>query len=149
MEIFSRQKEINIKLSDLTMEEIMNFQSVKNVESEEFYLNEVFHSNHIQMAVNQSKVYSSGIHDFEYDTKMERIFIFSRYRKSAFLIYSYAVFPIFCLNSSKEVFLNSIGMALAWGLFATLLLVIGIRSESKEIEREMIIRINYLRRNKS
>ena len=150
MQIFERKKSIDINLGKLTMEEIMNFLGEKNAGSEEFYLKEVFNSNHVQIGVAQNKTYSSGIHDFEYDTQAEQIKIFSRFRNSAFLVYLYSILPltplIFGENSGNV--LPLIGMTVACFIFLTLLLVFGIRSESNEVEREMVIRINYLNRNK-
>lgn len=132
------------------MEEIMNFPEKKNVGPEEFYLKKIFNPNHIQIGVARSKSYSGGIHDFEYDTKKERIKIFSRFRSSAFLIYGYLILPIIPLvrNHNNEHTYQFIGITIILSIFLTLILVLGIKSESKEIEREMIIRINYFRKNK-
>ena len=150
MQIFERKKSIDINLGKFTMEEIMNFPNNKNVGSEEFYLKEIFNSNHIQIGVTQVKAYTSGIHDFEYDTQTKQIKIFSRFRNSAFLVYLYSILPLMPLIFGKNSgnILPLIGMTVACFIFFTLLLVFGIRSESNEIEREMVIRINYLSRNK-
>jgi len=148
MDIFQRINKIETNLEGLTMERIMNFPIIEHAGSEEFYLKEVFSPNHIQIGVVQSKSYTSGIHDFEYDIKTKEIKIFSRFKKAAFLLYGYLIMPIYPLidNQNGENNLEWLGITIALFLFLTLILILGIKSESKEIEREMIIRINYLRR---
>lgn len=148
MEIFKRTKNIDTNLGSLTIKEIMNFPEKKNAGSEEFYINKIFNPNHIQIGVVQSRVYTSGIHDFEYDMKTKKIKIFSRFRKSAFRIYASLILPMIPMIINKEVTLELVGIIIAFFVFSTLMLVMVIKSESKEIEREMVIRINYLRRNK-
>lgn len=151
MKIFQRIKKINANLGELTMQEIMNFQEKKNVGLEGYYLKEIFNPNHIQIGVVQGRVYTSGIHDFEYDKSTQTIEIFSRFKNSAFLLYGYLIMPLIplILNKNGEGLLELIGFTIALFIFLTSILVFGIKSESKDIEREMIIRINYLRRNKN
>lgn len=130
------------------MEEVMNFQEKESAGLEEFYLKEMFNPNHIQIGVIQSRVYTSGIHDFEYDTKTEQIKIISRFKNSAFLIYGYLIMPIIplILDNNNENTLKFIGITIAFFIFLTLVLIFGIKSESKSIERKMIARINFLRK---
>jgi len=69
MKIFGREKIIPIDLGGKSMIEIMNyFPTREKVGSEEFYLKEVFHPNHIQIDVNRSRNTYAIIHDFEYDS---------------------------------------------------------------------------------
>lgn len=148
MKIFKRTKNIDINLDNLTMKDIMNFPEKRNAGSEEFYVNKIFNPNHIQIGVVQSRVYSSGIHDFEYDAKKKRIKIFSRFRNSAFLIYGYLIMPLLLIILGRKISWELIGITVGMFIFLSLILIIGIKSESKEIEREMVLRINYLRPNK-
>ncbi len=148
MEIFKRTKNIDTNLGNLTIKEIMDFPEKGNAGLEEFYLNKVFNPNHIQIGVVQSRVYTSGIHDFEYDTKTREIKIFSRFKKSAFRIYASLIMPLIPMIITKEVTMELVGITIAVFVFSSLILILGIKSESKEIEREMVLRINYIRRNK-
>jgi len=151
MEIFKRTKNIDINLGNLTIREIMNFPKKDDAGLEEFYINEVFNSNHVQIGVVQGRVYTSGIHDFEYDSKTNKIKIFSRFRNSAFLIYGYLIMPLIplILNKNQDGTMELIIIIISFFIFFSLILIMGIKSESKEIEREMVIRLNYLRRNKN
>lgn len=149
MKIFELRKIVELQLEPFTMDQVMNFPEVNNTGLEEFYLKDVFSANHVQIGVVQGRIYTSGIHDFRYDTSSKQIHIFSRFRPSAFFVYSFLFIPLLGFLSLKET--NStwiLGVTFALFVLLTLLLLLGIRSESKKIEREMIIRVDFLRRNK-
>jgi len=129
------------------MQALMNFPDQKNVGAGGFYIKEVFHENHLQIRVKQEKY--TSIHDFEYDKVKKEIKIFSRLDRSAYLIYGYLSLPLMVLFSDKTSTSKVVLIAITLALFVvlTLILSVGMKSEAKEIEREMIIRINYNRRN--
>lgn len=150
MGLFSIKRFIPIEFNELTLEKILNFPRKKNASSEGYYINEIYNENHVQIAVTSSRVYTSGIHDFIYDDQKSYIEIYSRYRKSAFLLYGYLTMGIFPLLSAKnelEVILKVVGLIVLLFILLSAVLVFGIRSEQKELQRELNIRINFYRRN--
>jgi hypothetical protein len=151
MRLFTRQATISVDLGDLSLEQIMNFPEEDRAGSEEFFINEVYKENHLQMRVKKSRVYTSGVHDFEYDPNKKEIWIFSRYNKSAFLVYGFLTLVLIPFIMGEDISeMNWKWLGLMVFLFAgiSLLLIVGIKTESKEIERELIIRINSFRRNR-
>ena len=149
MEFFTRTKKIPIDLEEVNMRQIMNFPTKKKALLEGFYLKEIMHKNHIQIGVKGSKKYSGGIHDFYYDNEAKQINIYSRYPKKAFLLYTYLLMPlifIFGKNESSTT-LKLIGITIMAFIGFSLILILGIKAESKTIEREMVIRIIFFRRH--
>jgi len=149
MQIFERRNLIDVDLGNTTMTAIMNFPTRDKASSEGFYLKELYTPNHLQIGVVASRTYTSGVHDFKYDAHSKRIEIFSRYENKAYLVYLYLALPLITLifgTEAEDIYCEIIGLTIALFIFLSLILIFGIRSESKEIEREMVLRINYLRR---
>ena len=148
MKIFKRTKTIETDLGNLTMKEIMKFPEKKNAGLQEFYINRVFNTNHIQIKALEKQFDLCGIHDFEYDQNTKKIKIFSRIQSLAFRIYLFPLSFFIIAVLEKEINMLLIGLSIVVFIITSLMLLLGINSESKEIEREMVLRINFIRRNK-
>lgn len=147
MSLFYRIKTINADLKELSLVELLNFSRKNIFDLGGTYLNKVFHPNHIQLAIIRDRVYSSGVHDFEYFEEIKQIKIYSRYRRSAFRVYISSISPLLILifnEISIELVLQLIGIGVLAAIFFSLILIIGIKSESKEMERKLLIRLNLL-----
>jgi len=146
MQVFTRRKHIQVNLDDIELEQLTTFPNRNKVDIEEFYLKEVFSKDHVQFGMLTKHL--KGVHDFEYDRDKKELIIFSRLEKSALGIYMYLSLPLLLLffgDNTSEANKVFIGMFMAFFLFLSLLLILGIKIQSQEIEREMVIRINYFR----
>jgi len=148
MKIYSRKNTIEVDLFKFTIDEVINFPDKRNAGLEEYYVSQVYNQNHIEISVVQTETYTSGVHDIKYDIDKKEIAIYSRFRNSAFLIYGFLIMPLIPIFFKQEFSLALVGITITFFVAITLFLGITIRSESKDIEREMILRINYLRRNR-
>lgn len=149
MEIFHRTNTIDADLGKLSLVELMNLPKKNRFDLGGAYLNETLHPNHVQIAVIQDRSYTSGIHDFEYIVERRQIRLYSRYKKSAFLLYAYLampLLPIFLININNDVetITKLLIISVVTFIFLSLLLIVGIKSESKEMERKLLIRLNLL-----
>ncbi len=154
MELFTRTKIIDANLGNLTIREVMNFPKKENAGFRESFINEIYNPNHIQIAVKGEIGPLSSKHDVQYDMKIKKIIIFSRPRevtlvhKAVLIVYGLFVILNINININKEdVFAFAI-----FGIFFFMVFklnqIVGVKLDSKGMEREVMIRINYLRRNK-
>jgi len=148
MKIYSKTNILKVDLFKITIDDAINFPDKENAGLEEYYVSQVYSNNHIEVSVVQTETYTSGVHDIKYDIDKKEIAIYSRFRNSAFLIYGFLIMPLIPIFSKQEFSLALVGITITFFVAITLFLGITIRSESKDIEREMILRINYLRRNR-
>lgn len=148
MPLFTRTNSLAIDLGELDLKQIMgNYPKKEKTDLEEFYLKQLLAPNHLEFGC---KSRFGGIHDLSYDPVAKKINIFSRHRKSNFLIYASLIMvfiPLILSENVSNIAFQITGIGLALVVFATMLLIIGIRSESKRLEQEMIISINHFRRN--
>ena len=149
MQIFTRRKKIRSNLDDFELERLMTFPKREEADLHDFYLQEIFNKDHVQVGVvKRGEDHIKGIHDFEYDRNKKELIIFSRLKKSSFRMYAFLVFPLlpfFLSENVDEIKLKLVGITIVWFVFISVALILGIKFQSKEIEREMIIRINYFR----
>jgi len=149
---FTRTSTIPANLGKFNLQQLMNFPTRKEALLEDFYLEKVFSDDHIQISIIAGRRYDVGIHDFKYNSAKNEIILFSKYKRSAFGIYlapALLLIPLINISSftNQEMITYLITLLFAFIGF-TLLMKIGINNQSKEIERELVLRINYLYRNK-
>ncbi len=146
MKLFERKIEIDVDLQGKSIQEVMNLPVKAEVGMSDHYLAELYNENHIQIRVKSDQGYG-GVHDFKYKAAKNRLTIWSRYPPTSFLDYIIVFLPASGLFIESD---NPTTKKVCWGMiiiafiYCTLLLSIGIRQQSKEIEREMVFRINYL-----
>ncbi len=150
MGLFSKRRKLDVDLGEATLQEILyDIPELTMGSAEELYLRGVHHSNHLVLDVNKSKSFSSGFFDVQYKPQERELEIFGRFDKAAFLLYlSFGVPAVFlglAFFSQQQYFYMILAPSIAL-LISTLMLTITIRAGTKEIEREVIIRINAHRR---
>ena len=146
MKLFNRTVELKVDLGNKSLTEVMNLHEKDKAWTQEFYVDKSLHVNHLVIRIKNARDFK-GIHNFEYDEANKKVSIFSKYDNSSYFIYSMLALPIMMLffdsknpNAHKVIW----GMIVVFFIYCTLLLSIGIRQESKKIEREMVLRINHL-----
>ncbi len=97
----------------------------------------------------QESRFPDSYHYIQYFPEDKKIVTKSHYQNSFRTPYLYIFLPLVALFFAKEkdVYPIFILTALSIFIFTTCFLYVSIRSEAKAIERELIIRINYLRRH--
>lgn len=149
MELFTRRKIIPSNLDDFELEKLMTFPKRKDADFEEYYLKEIFNKDHIQIGKTTStRTNPTGLHDFEYDREKKELLLSSKLTRRSFGNYAYLlllILPFLFSENVDDIKLKLIGATLIGFILISLLLILVLRFEAKEIERELIIRINYFR----
>ena len=147
MKVFKRTVELKVDLVNKSLKEIMNLPNKEKAWRQDFYAATSNHANHVEVKVKGQRGFYGGIHNLEYDEANKKVSICSKYDNSSYFIYSMLGLPIMMLFfDSKDPNAHTViwGMIVVFFIYCTLLLSIGIRQESKKIEREMVLRINHL-----
>ena len=147
MNPFKRTAELEVDLRNKSLQEVMNLPEKAQAWRQDFYAAKSRHSNHVEVRVKDLRGFYGGIHNFEYDEAKKKVSISSKYDSGSYFIYSILILPIMMLffdsknpNAHKVLW----GMTIVFFIYSTLQLCIGIRLESKRIERELVLRINFL-----
>ena len=153
MKIFQRYHIIDFNLHPHTMEEVINFPNKNEAGLEEYFVKNVFHPNHLQIDARRRDSHTGGIHDLIFSPEEKQITIHSKFHPWAFFLYSSISLPLIPLvlseNNTPKEMRTLILITLGVAILCTVFLAVVIRKESKDVEREMILRINYLNRRRT
>ena len=155
MSFFSKNRIIETDLKGMTLRDIfirLNEEKFfKNQYS--FFLIEEVDENHLIFGVPRNKITSEQIHEIKYSENNKRISIRSKYKNwffPGFLMYG---LPILALlldwkNLTLENLAVFILIILGITFFISIIAFPSLVEDSKNIERELAIRANYLLRQK-
>jgi len=148
-QLFSRENRLDVDLGKWTLEDVVcSFPNSKTAGQYELYLLKQVNVNEVVIGYRQAKVYESGVHFFKYNPTDQYISIKSLYRVNAYLVYLYAFLPFILYLLDRQIHLIILLAASSLLFIAiSLIQIINIKDESRTVEREMIININYLLRN--
>lgn len=151
----SKNRTIPIDLKVFSLLDILNQLKEENFFSAEqaFYLNKVVDKNHLIFSVPRNKVTTAQIHEVKYEEKEKRILIKSQYENILFpslLIYAMPLFPMIVgwNNLSQRDFMFLAIMIIGFTFFLSIFAYASLIEDSKKIERELVIRLKYLLRQK-
>lgn len=141
--LFNHTIEINVDLGQLDLESIINLPLAGKQDYTDRYISGILNKNHLIISRDGKHQYERYHHVVTYDDSL--ITIKSSYQ--SFLAYSLFLLPMVLLYLSFRIGFDWPFTLITFGstIFFTLVLSLGIKYESKEVEREIIIRINYHR----
>jgi positive regulator of sigma E activity len=155
MPTLSKNRTTPIDLKIFSLLDILNQLKAENFFAAEqaFYLNKVVDENHLIFSVPRNKMTTRQIHEVKYEEKEKRILINSQYESIFFpslLIYAMPLFPMIVgwNNLSQKKLIALALMIVATTLFISIFAYVSLIEDSKKIERELVIRLNYLLRQK-
>jgi hypothetical protein len=155
MNLLSKNRMVKADLKTFSLVDILNKLKKENFFTEEqpFYLIKIVNENHIIFGVPRNKVTPRQIHEFQYLEKENSISINSKYKNMffpSFLIYGMPLIPmILGRNEMKSEDLKVFSfMLIGITLFISLFAFTSLNEDSKNIEREITLRLNYLLRQK-
>ena len=116
--------------------------------SEETYVYKKFDEQHIVLRTDGNRKIHNGTHYFQYFPNKKQVILQSKYEHSAWMLYLYALLPLI------PIFFNPldnlkyfISIFVIMFIFISGFIYLGIRDEAAGMERDLINRINYLRRH--
>ena len=157
MSLLSINRIIEADLKVVSLLDVLNKMKSENFFAREqsFYLDKLVNENHFIFYVPRDKVSPKQIHELKYLDKEKHISIKSEYK------YQGILFSIFLINGmplgliilswndlTKELFMVYGLMIIICTLFILIASFLSLKDGSKNIEREIIIRLNYLLRQK-
>ncbi len=145
--LFERRVQIEVDLGRHTLEDIMKFPKAKDVALGEYCISNIENKNHITTTEAVRKE-DRIIHTYQYFPEYELIIIDSKFQHPYLIFMRVLIFiiPIFFIgfeNIQPAYFFIPLGFF----VFLFLIHLGSISSGAGEAKRELIIRINYLRRN--
>ncbi len=154
MKILTDQRNLAIDLKGITLEEVLK----KMADAKVFRpINgqspELVSKNHFIFTLPRNRITSAEIHEFRYLEADKKIHIKSKYASLYFPGFLYYLLPIFimCFAGTEAVFSEwkmYASMLIGITLFIALCVIGNLQSSSKHIQREMMVVINYLLREK-
>jgi len=144
--LFSREQVLEADLRGYSLAEILsNLGSETEGVSDLDYFKKIVDENHIILSPSYGKAYERGTHVFEYFPSQKEIQLKSKLHKYGASLYIYLLLPMITIFSDnfKEIAFEIFLLEIGFFLFLSLILILGIKEQSKGIEREVIIRINH------
>lgn len=153
MQFFSQERAFEVDLKTLSLNDLldkMKEESYFNSEKE-FYFIELLDENEILFGVPRDRANPKQIHSFKYLKDKKKIQIKSKYKHYFFPSFLLYAMPILLTalewNELRTEVLNTIAlMFVGITLFILISAFLSLKESSKHIERELMIRVNYLLR---
>lgn len=141
--LFRHRKQLEANLGKFSLKDITNFPRESEAGSSELYIQEYLNNNELIINYHRSKIDTGGIHHITYLPQQSSIIIESSPEKKVFYLYIFliAIFLILLIVKANWAFV--------WIIFLVIrfpFLLFGIRAESAELKRELVIRVNYVLR---
>ena len=148
--LFTRENEFDVDFKGWTLKEMLsNVDSKYTVQSEEMYIKSAFGENHAVLT-SATDARFKLYHYFTYYPEENKLYVKSQYAKTVWLnlllplLFTVA---IFFQEDWKSMFVAIFPFVGGFMLLLLLMLIVGLYSEAKDMEREVIIRINFKFRN--
>ena len=153
MKVLSQNRVLAFDMRTVCLRDIVIHLQQENffTDDEAFHLIEIADDHYVSLSTRPNKILTSQIHEFRYLPEEKRLFINSRYTSWIFPGFFMMVLPLYVLGiswASQEWSKVVIAAALMVGIILLVLFfaAISLGEDSKNIEREITIRLNYLLR---
>lgn len=153
MRFFSQEREFGVDLKTLSLNDLLDKMKEENYfnSEKEFYFIELLGENEILFGVPRDRANPKQIHRFKYLKDKKKIQIKSKYKHYFFPSFLLYAMPILLTalewNELRTEVLNTIAfMFVGMTLFILISAFLSLKESSKHIERELMIRVNYLLR---
>ena len=156
MGIFTLKKEIDIDLKQFSLTDILNHLENENFfyDSPSFHLQDKVNENHLVFRTPKNKAAPREIYSFEYFPNEKKIKVNGKYENMFFPCLITYVFPFagIYFHFTNESYTDEQFKILMWLFFGVTIycaaIILSGLSASKNIERELKIRLNYLLRKR-
>lgn len=146
--LFERRAQIEVDLGKHTLQDIMSLCNSKHAELGDYYIRKILDHNHIITKSLENKEYAT-IHNYQYFPEEQIIKIKSRMINPYLTLIRVIALIVPILIGGIELLTLEYALSIL-GLSAFLLSIniFSVISNSGEAKRELIIRINYMRRHR-
>jgi len=154
MKLFLKNKTLDADLGKFTLATALEQLEQEHFfkDNYDYFLEEKVNENHLKFGVYRDKLTASQTHEFEYDKEKKVIQISSYYSHWLFpglLIYGMLLPLTFgSLEGLKEEWRTFSVLAILIAVINFSAIFLSLRERAKEIERDLILRLNYLNRQK-
>lgn len=155
MKLLSKEREFEADLKGLSLNDLLNKLIEENYfkSEKEFSLVRIVNENEIIFAVPRNKVTPRQIHNFKYLKNENKVVIRSKYKNWFFPSFLMYMLPLLSIilgwNELTTDYLKIISLLLLGiTLFISIFAFTSLNESSKQIQRELIIRANFLLRKK-
>ena len=148
--LFTKENEISVDLKDWTLKEMLfNINEKSSQKDKEVFINSTLGNNHAVLtstADARFKLY----HYFTYYPNENKLNVTSHYAKTIWTNFIPSVLILTSVIFEKDWLAALpffLAISLGFALFSLILLRVNLHSKASDVEREIIIRINYKFRN--
>jgi len=140
--LFHRQKQLEFNLGNFTIKDLVNFPHKEDASMEEPFIVEIIHDNHLVVKHSASGRVNS-VHHYEYLPNKKMVIIDSTLEREAYVMYVSVCMAFVLLAQSPINLFLFFFVAVSIFYVVSIILIVSLRIESQEMQRELEIRINY------